>query len=189
MLVFPIVVGLPGFVFGGFLLLLLAVLSASPDSGTLAVLGGTAAVVALFVLLAAAGIGFGGARAGTGWFYRRAGIAVCWGLLTPPAFVAYSVSYLIGARLPRRRRPVLSVGPVRVSERIIAAADPLAALTAQVEFETGRAPGAVVGWSVDGQALVWDGPTWALLNTALHYQAGVWTTITHHAQHSPAAIS
>jgi len=40
-----------------------------------------------------------------------------------------------------------------------------------------------------GQALVWDGPTWTLLNTALHYQAGVWTTITRHAQHSPAAIS
>ena len=158
LLVFPIVVGLLGFVFGGFLLLLLAVLSASHDTRTLAVLGGTAAVVGLLVLLAAAGIGLGGARAGTGWFYRRAGIAVCWGLLTPPAFVAYSVGYLIGARLPRRRRPVLPVGPVRVSERIIAAADPLAALTAQVEFETGRPPGAVVGWSVDGRDAVVTAP-------------------------------
>jgi len=28
-----------------------------------------------------------------------------------------------------------------------------------------------------GQALVWDGPIWGLLNVALHWQAGVWTAI------------
>ena len=154
LLVLPIVFGVAGFVFGGFVLLVVAVLASQHNSGALTALGVAAAVLLALVLLVGAGIGFGCGRAGTGWFYRRAGIAVCWGLFTPPLFVAYSAGYALGARLPHRRAPQLPVGPVRVSERVIAAADPLAALTAQVEFETGRPPGAVVGWSVDGRDAV-----------------------------------
>ena len=155
----PIVAGVVGFVFGGFLLILVAVLARNPQTGRLIGLGVAVGVVGLLVILASAAIGMGNARAGTGWFYRRAGIAVCWGLLTPALFLAYSAGYLLGARLPRRRaRVVVPVGPVRVSEQIIAAPDPLTALIERVRFDTGRLPGAVLGWSVDGRDAVVTAP-------------------------------
>lgn len=155
----PIMVGTLGVLFGGFLLLVVAVLTSQHSTGVLTALGIAAAVVTLLLAVVAAGIGFGNARAGTGWFYRRAGIAVCWAVLTVGLFVAYSAGYALGARLPHRRRALhLPVGPVRVSERVIAAADPLAALVAQVGFETGRLPGAVLGWSVDGRDAVVTAP-------------------------------
>ena len=154
----PIVVGALGFVFGGFVLLVIAVLASQHNTGALTALGAAAAMAVLLVMLAAAGIGFGTARARTGWFYRRAGIAVAWGLLTPPLFAGYSAGYLIGACLPRRRPRLLPPRPQRVSERMMAASDPLAAVRAQVEFETGRLPGAVLGWSVDGRDAVVTAP-------------------------------
>lgn len=32
-----------------------------------------------------------------------------------------------------------------------------------------------------GHALIWDGPTWGLLAVGMHWQAGVWQTLTHQA--------
>ena len=111
LLVVPIVVGALGFVFGGFVLLVIAMLASQHNTGALTGIGAAAAMAVLLVMLVAAGIRFGTARARTGWFYRRPGIAVTWGLLTPPLFVAYSAGYLIGASLAHRRPHLIPGAP------------------------------------------------------------------------------
>ena len=122
----------------------------SPTTDATAI-GLTLAAVGLAVL--AGLLGLRGGRVRTGWLYRRPGLAIACLLVCFPQTLAYTAGYLAGRR--GYRLPTLPHRPVRPTQdrqlqQLAATSDPAQALIDGVQAATGRLPGAVLGFSRDG---------------------------------------
>jgi type IV secretion system protein VirD4 len=97
-------------------------------------------------------IGWLNGRRATRPFYARPYLTIAASIVSLPQAVAYLIGYFLG-RLPRIRRPK---GPSKralsktESHQLIAATSTVTAITDRITARTGKLPGAVLGWSLDG---------------------------------------
>lgn len=109
--------------------------------------------VVLASILVAVAVGWAGGRRRTGIVYRRTGLIVLCALVFLPHLLAYLLVYGIASLFPahrsRRRLPVV-VEPATEAQRLMAAPDTAQAITNLIVDRTGKLPGAVLGWSLNG---------------------------------------
>lgn len=114
--------------------------------------------LAFVSVVAAVIVGAIGGRRRTGILYGRTGLIIASVLVSILHFLAYLIGYGIVAAFPRRaaagsRRGDVAVveGPPRTqAQQLMAAPDTVQAITDLVMHSTGNLPGAVLGWSLDG---------------------------------------
>lgn len=141
-----------------------------PDPATLAastsvVDGGLNVLVYAYLasLIVAVILGVIGGRRRTGILYGRGGLIVVCVLVSLPHVLAYLLGYGIAAALPHRtlgtrtrgartRRGELAAveSPRTQAQKLMAAPDTAQAITDLIVHRTGKLPGAVLGWSLDG---------------------------------------
>jgi type IV secretion system protein VirD4 len=126
--------------------------------------------VLLVTCLIAGLIGLANGRRRTGILHGRTGLMVFTILVSAPHFVAYLAGYGLGQlRRAGRKTDRIDSVPAAVAvttqaERFVAAPDTMAAITDTITAQTGKLPGAVLGWSLDGQdALVTAAPRGGVL--------------------------
>lgn len=108
-------------------------------------------------LIVAVVLGVLGGRRRTGVLYGRTGLIVASVLVSIPHFLGYLLGYGIAAAVPRRSKArgrqgelVVVEGPQTQAQELMAAPDTAQAITDLVVQRTGKLPGAVLGWSLDG---------------------------------------
>lgn len=137
-----------------------------PDPATLAastsVVGGGLNVLVyayLASLIVAVILGVVGGRRRTGVLYGRGGLIVACVLVSLPHFLAYGIAAALPHRAlgtrtrgARKRRGELAAveEPRTQAQDLMAAADTAQAITDLIVHRTGKLPGAVLGWSLDG---------------------------------------
>ncbi|GAA4687278.1 type IV secretory system conjugative DNA transfer family protein [Frondihabitans cladoniiphilus] len=107
-----------------------------------------------FILTGAIGVWIGwlNGRRATRPFYARPYLTIAAFVVSLPQAIAYLIGYFLG-RLPRTGRPK---SPSKralsrtESHQLIAAPNTVAAITDRIAGRTGKLPGAVLGWSLDG---------------------------------------
>lgn len=96
-------------------------------------------------------IGWRNSRSGQRFMFGRTGVIVAFCLLAPTQLVAYGLGFLLGRIKRRPRRRTGSDVVMTETAWVLAAPDAAAALNEAVTRRTGKPPGAVLGWSLDGQ--------------------------------------